>query len=95
MIDKQFIDSGIQAYLLGQRFAQKIRVGKRFFGSMPIAMKVYGLTYKDLDNPNCDWRFEVDCFIAGYSNVIGNKQISISMETNLINGFSDQWGNKQ
>ena len=94
MIDKQFIDSGIKAYKLGQAFANKIRVGKRFFGSMRVGMKVYGLTYKDLNNPDCDWRFELDCFMAGYSNVIGNKQISIDMNTNLINGFSDQWGNK-
>lgn len=95
MTDKQFIDSGIKAYQLGERFAQKIRVGKRFFGSMRVGMKVYGLTYKDLNNPNCDWCFELDCFMAGYSNVIGNKQISIDIKTNLINGFSDQWGNKK
>jgi len=94
MTDQQFIDSGIQAYLLGQRFAQKIRIGKRFFGAMPIGLKVYGLTYKDLNKPDCDWRFEFDCFVSGYVNAIGDKQISISTKTNRVSGFSDRWGNK-
>lgn len=94
MTDQQTVDTGIKAYKLGQQFAKRIRVGKRFFGSMRTGMKVYGLTYKGLNNPDCDWRFELDCFMAGYSNVIGNKQISIDIDTNLINGFSDRNGDK-
>ena len=92
LMDNQKIESGIAAYNLGKRFAERLRIGKRFYGSMRLGMRIYGITYKTLNEH--ENRFELDMFVSGFHKVLGTKQVSIDMQTNLINGFSDQWGNK-
>lgn len=65
------------SYELGQQFAKRIRIGKRFFGSMRMAERLY----KDPTS------MEYAVFMAGFHSVLNDYDIWISPETNLVTGF--------
>lgn len=67
----------IKAYQLGQQFAKRIRIGKRFFGSMPIALKLY-------KQRECA---EYDTFLLGFHSVLEDYDIWVSADTGLVTGF--------
>lgn len=67
---------------LGKAFARRTRVGKRYFGPMPVAKKIY----KDLDSA------EATSFIFGWLSALNSAEIHFSPDTGLVTGFTDNTG---
>lgn len=78
----QFTKEFLEAYNLGKQFAYRIRVGKRFFGSMPIARKLY----KDIDS------HQSNGFMCGFAQVLDFKTVCVNPHTGLVSGFVDSTG---
>lgn len=64
----------MSAYQLGRTFAHKIRVGKRFYGSMPIARKLY----KSIDSN------QAQGFMCGFASVLKDKTVCLHPYENKV-----------
>lgn len=79
---EQYTKEFLEAYNIGRRFAYRIRVGKKFFGSMPIAKKLY----KSIDNHHAMG------FMSGFHNALKFRSVCVSPQTGLVTGFVDDQG---
>lgn len=77
---QKIADTGIKAYFLGEKFAKRIRVGKRAPGCLRIAKKIYGKHNEH----------EINCFIVGYMQTVENIDIWVSDSTGLVIALSQK-----